>query len=96
MFGTIARASIKPENRPRLEELMRGQDYQGLNVEGYVTSYVMFPDGRDDEMWIVAVFRDRDTYTRNADSPEQDARYRELRALLESDPEWTDGEFTQM
>ena len=28
----------------------------------------------------------------NADSPAQDARYRQFRALLEADPEWHDGE----
>ena len=32
------------------------------------------------------------TYRANADSPEQDARYQKLRALLEDDPEWNDGE----
>lgn len=96
MFGTIARARIAPENRPRLEELMRRQDYQGLDVEGYVTSYLMFPEMRDDEVWLVAVFRDRDSYTKNADSPEQDARYQEFRALLESDPDWVDGDFSQV
>jgi hypothetical protein len=29
-------------------------------------------------------------------SSEQDARYREFRALLESDPDWVDGEFIQV
>ena len=31
-------------------------------------------------------------YQANAASPEQDARYQKLRALLARDPEWHDGE----
>ena len=31
----------------------------------------------------LGVFEDRATYTANADSPEQDAQYQQLRALLE-------------
>ncbi len=93
MYGTIARASIKPENRERLRDVMRQQAYGDRDIEGYVASYVMSPDTRDDQIWLVAIFRDEETYRRNADSPEQDARYREFRALLESDPQWVDGAF---
>ena len=41
---------------------------------------------------IVVVFENKEAYRANADSPEQDARYQKLRALLEDDPEWNDGE----
>jgi hypothetical protein len=44
-------------------------------------------------LFLVAVFTDRDSYVANAESPEQDARYRELRELLEDDPDWMDGTF---
>ena len=44
-------------------------------------------------MFLVAVFDDEATYKANADSPEQNDRYLELRALLEDDPDWMDGTF---
>jgi len=40
----------------------------------------------------VAIFDSRENYRANAESPEQDAFYRRFRDLLESDPEWNDGE----
>lgn len=95
MFGTIARAKVKPENRGALDELVRGQAYEDLGIDGFIASYTVWPEEQKDEVWLVAVFRDRASYRKNADSPEQDARYREFRALLESDPEWVDGEFVK-
>jgi hypothetical protein len=41
---------------------------------------------------MAVVFADKDAYVANAQSPEQDARYQAMRALMESDPEWNDGE----
>ena len=34
----------------------------------------------------------KDAYFTNANNPEQDARYRSMRELLDADPEWHDGE----
>jgi len=95
MFGTIARAKIKPENRAAFEDVMRKQMADEAPIDGFVAGYTMWPEKVDDEVMLVAIFRDRDSYMRNADDPGQDARYREMRALLESDPEWMDGEFVQ-
>jgi hypothetical protein len=41
---------------------------------------------------MVVAFESKDAYWANARSPEQDARFKEMRALLASDPEWHDGE----
>ena len=41
---------------------------------------------------MAVTFEDRETYHANAQSPEQDARYRKLLDLLEGEPEWHDGE----
>ena len=38
------------------------------------------------------LWESREAYTSNSSTPEQDARFGRLRALLESDPEWHDGE----
>jgi quinol monooxygenase YgiN len=94
MFGTVGRAHIKPENRDKLIEVLAQQGYGG-QVPGFVRSYVMFPENRENEVLMVAMFTDRDTYFKNADDPAQHQRYVEYRALFEDDPEWTDGEWIE-
>ena len=49
-------------------------------------------DGDADELWMVAIFRDKESYFANADSPEQTEEFLRLRSLLSADPEWHDGE----
>jgi hypothetical protein len=93
MFGTIGRAHIKPENRQKFAALMTNPEYS--NVPGYRRGYLMFPESRENEVVIEAAFEDRDSYFKNADDPVQDERYLEYRALLEDDPEWTDGEWIE-
>ena len=93
MYGTVARLHVKPGHQQQLqtmtEEWERGR---GRQVPGYVTTYVLRPDERPDELILVAIFRDRESYRANADDPEQDRWYRQLREHLQADPEWTDGE----
>lgn len=91
MFGTVGRAHVKPENREALLKEMDDPAY--LQVPGYRKNLVMFPENRENEVIIVAMFEDADSYWRNADDPEQDKRYQRFRALLEDDPEWSDGEW---
>lgn len=93
MYGTVARARVKPENREALAKLTRGQDYG--TVPGYVSSYVLH-ENDSDVSWIFAIFEDRASYDKNADDPAQNERYVEYRALMEADPEWHDGEIEAM
>jgi heme-degrading monooxygenase HmoA len=94
MFGTVGRAHIKPENRDKLMEVLNRQSYDE-DVPGFVKSYLMFPENREGEVLLVAMFSDRETYFKNADDPRQHERYVEYRALFEDDPEWTDGEWLE-
>ena len=55
-----------------------------------MTLYRMDQD--PNEIYMAVTFADRETYHANAQSPEQDARYRKLLALLDGEPEWHDGE----
>jgi len=93
MYGTVARTRVKPENREALRALNEGEDYS--KVAGFVTSYVLH-ENDSDVSWLLAVFEDRATYDRNADDPAQNDRYMAMRALMEADPEWHDGEIQQM
>ncbi len=89
MYGTVARTRVKPENRQKLGEAMARQDEAA--VPGYVAAYMLFEDDSD-TAWLFAVFKDKESYDRNADDPAQHERYVAYRALMEDDPEWHDGE----
>lgn len=89
MYGTVARMKIKKENLEKMREVMSPQNRE---IPGYRASYVLVPDNWKDEVWLLAVFDDKETYLANADSPEQNEEYVRYRALLEADPEWIDGQ----
>jgi len=75
-----------------LEALMEGQRMRHRDIPGHLMSCVLRSDADPNEYWLVALFTDRESYIRNADSPEQDEEYQMLRSVLESDPIWHDGE----
>ena len=94
MYGTIAR--LHP-SAGRLDDLVAyGRRMQHVDVPGFRASYLFRPDRNPYEeptVFLVAVFDDEASYKANAESPEQHARYLELRALLADDPDWMDGTF---
>lgn len=90
MYGTIARIRLIPGKEAELSGLLR--EFDGSKVPGAISEYLYRTDGDANEYYLVVVFADKAQYTANADSPEQDASYQKLRALLETDPEWHDGE----
>jgi heme-degrading monooxygenase HmoA len=94
MYGTIAR--LHPRTG-RVDELMAiGESLRNAPMDGFRASYLFRPDRNPyfrETVFLVAVFDDAESYRANADSPEQDVRYRGLRALLEEDPDWMDGTF---
>ena len=90
MYGTVARFRIKPGMESRLDEVMKV--YEGDRPSGAIDSWVYRTDDDPRTYYLSVLFESRESYVRNAESPEQDKRYRMLRDLLESDPEWHDGE----
>ena len=88
MYGTVARFRVKPGMEQKLQETMTGDE----NIPGYIGAIVYRMDENPNEMYLAVVFDSKEAYVKNADSPEQDARYREFREMLEADPEWHDGE----
>jgi len=61
-------------------------------VSGAVGGYVLRPRGNPSELIGVTVFDSEDSYLVNANDPAQSQWYQDLRAMLESDPEWNDGD----
>ena len=90
MYGTAMRAKATAGNRDAVVAMMG----EGLDAAGFHATYVLLPD--DDENAVVAavIFDDRDSYSANAHDPATETWYGRFRALLEDDPEWTDGEWS--
>jgi hypothetical protein len=64
----------------------------GRQPVGYIGSYVFQSDKDPQELWLVAIFKDKATYIANANSPEQDKEFNSLMRFLKTEPEWHDGE----
>lgn len=90
MFGTVARMKVNRGSESRLEELSR--KFEARHVAGWMSTNIYRSKEDPQEYWISVVFRDESSYRKNADDPVQNQWFGELRQLLESDPEWHDGE----
>lgn len=90
MYGTVARMRVKPGGESGLLQELRG--FEGLNVPGFVNSYLYRTDADPNEYYMAVLFESKDAYWANARSPEQDARYRKMAAFMDGEPEWHDGE----
>jgi quinol monooxygenase YgiN len=89
MYGTVSRFMLKPGMEMQLAALT--QEFDQAKVPGALGEYVYRMDSNPNEYYLVVIFESEEAYKRNAASPEQDARYQKIRALLVSDPEWHDG-----
>ncbi|MDP1891120.1 MAG: hypothetical protein Q8K55_09525 [Gemmatimonadaceae bacterium] len=94
MYGTIARLHPRADRTEELYAYGRRMDYE--SVPGFRSSYLFSPDKNPYDkptVFLIALFDDEASYKANAESPDQNERYLELRALLEDDPDWMDGTF---
>lgn len=90
MYGTIAHCRVKPGMEQQLAEQMH--TFEAAKVPGAIATYVYRIDADPNDYYLAVVFASKEAYWANAQSPEQDARYHQLLSLLESEPEWHDGE----
>lgn len=89
MYGTIAHFRIHPGTR---DEFIRAMDSFGdAIIDGWMADYYFQLDKDPDEFYLVAIFKDKETYQANADAPDQHERYLKFRSFLVDDPEWNDG-----
>jgi quinol monooxygenase YgiN len=95
MYGTIARMKLKPDSFEKLEQQMSAIQSE-LKAAGWHSTTVYRSDSDPNEAWLAVVFESKEAYHANAQSPEQGKRYEQMRALLEADPEWHDGEVVSM
>src|ERR1700719_4337033 len=94
MYGTIGRFRIKSGMGDQFRQIIEGQAhaFEAGQVPGFVVSYGYSMDADPNEYYLTVVFASQEAYLANAQSPEQDARYRQWLPLLEREPEWHDGE----
>ena len=89
MYGTIARFCIKPGVK---DEFIKAMDGSGSAfIEGWLADYYFQMDKDPDEFYLVAIFKNKETYDANANNAEQHERYLIFRSFLTDDPEWHDG-----
>jgi quinol monooxygenase YgiN len=90
VFGTIARSRLKEGvTVDQLKEQFAGVEDRPAGA----VSLLVFQSANDPrEVWIASAFESRDAYFKNADSPEQKARFEQMRSLVDGQPEWHDGD----
>ena len=94
MYGSIFRIKVKPGQEQKLIDVFKEWDRDRKpKVSGVVHSLLLKPDKKPNELIGVAIFKDKATYSANADDPEQDKWYRQMREYLEENPSWEDSEF---
>ncbi|MDQ6847985.1 MAG: antibiotic biosynthesis monooxygenase [Candidatus Dormibacteraeota bacterium] len=90
MYGTVARWQVKEGKEKELEQL--SQELMREMPPGGRTVVVYRADKNPREYWVASTWESKEAYTSNSNTPEQDARFRKLRDLMDADPEWHDGE----
>jgi antibiotic biosynthesis monooxygenase (ABM) superfamily enzyme len=94
MYGTIARLKVRKDKLREFFALGKEwDDRDRKRAIGYLGSEILWEDKEEGRACLVVRFSSREMYMKNASSPEQDAFYKRMRACLEADPEWIDGEY---
>ncbi|MFN2583044.1 MAG: antibiotic biosynthesis monooxygenase [Candidatus Dormibacteria bacterium] len=93
MYGTIMRARVKPDRRQGFESFM-SEMTPGADT-GFIGVQVGWEDTDSNRVVLVVVFKDKESYVRNADDPHTDEMYRKQLEFLEGEPEWIDVNWAQ-
>ena len=89
MFGTITRVRLK--EGVSIEQMTALFDVENRPPSSLALIALQSVDDPR-EVWIASAFESREAYFKNADSPEQNARFERTRELVEDGPpEWHDG-----
>lgn len=94
MYGTIMRARVKPGHREALNELMTTSE-ESRQPPGFHSFEVAWEEKDPDRVVVVVHFVDKESYVANAESPQQDAEYRQMLEHLVEEPEWIDVNWAQ-
>lgn len=88
---TFFRMKVQPGKLEEFMSVMSGdQDLARARERGFVMDIVGKSKNDPNEVMGCVLWDTSERYYANADSPEQNAEYQKMRALLASDPEWFD------
>ncbi len=90
MYGSVARWQIKEGKEREMEQL--ADELMQVKLPGMRSVLVYRADTNPREYWVASCWDSKDAYTTNSNTPEQDQRFRQLRDLMDAEPEWHDGE----
>lgn len=90
MYGTVARLKIKPGT---FDQFSAVNDEMSEDSSDGAVAVMAFRTNEDPEqLYLVAVFKDEESYYANADRPETNANYEKMAQFFAEDPQWHDGE----
>ncbi len=93
MYGCVFRLRPRPgHEEAMIAQLRRWGKELRPHAAGFIAEYIYRSESRPGEYINTVVFESREAYQRNSGLPGQDHWYQQLRAHLEADPEWEDGE----
>jgi len=89
--ATFWKMQVKPGQLDALQALMTDPATEaGMKARGWQMDIVGVSKNNPNEVWGAVVWDTSERYYANAESPEQNAMYEKMRALLAADPEWFD------
>jgi len=89
--ATFWRMKVKPGQVGALTALMSDPAMEAeMKGKGWEMDITGVSKNDPNEVWGAVVWDTSDRYYANAESPEQNASYEKMRALLAEDPEWFD------
>jgi heme-degrading monooxygenase HmoA len=93
MYGTLVRMQVRPGEEEALKALNeRWLRERKPEAAGFIADYALKSERTPGEWLVLVIFDSEENYRKNAADPEQHRQYEAMRALLEADPEWNDGE----
>ena len=89
MYGSIF--NLKPK-KGKKDDLINHLKNDEDRPEGGIAWYVLNPDN-DGDLVGIAIFKDKESYVKNAERPEQHESFMKMMDFLDEEPSWNDGNF---
>ena len=93
---TFWKMKIQPGKVNEIMKIMTSDDdVDRIKKAGWQMTVVGTRKDNPEEVWGMVTWDSSDRYYKNAESPEQDRDYQEMRKLLTAEPEWFDCDVVQ-
>jgi quinol monooxygenase YgiN len=89
MYGTIMRAKLKAGQQDAFRRFAQEQG-SPADAGGWVSSEFAVEDKDPNRIVGIIRFKDKDSYVKNANTPQTNDNYNQMLKFLEGPPEWID------